>query len=230
MRTILGSVAIALIAAGCAQQQPTIQTGPDAEVTFDGLVRVEHSAMQRAWIKPGIDLSQYNSFMVAPPEFEFRAVRSTGGSRRSSASEFPISESGKQRLIEAVQDVFQDEMANSRHFTRVDAPGPDVLLIEGALLDIVSRVPPEPTGRGSVWLDRVGEATLVLQRADSMSGATRARAADRRAAQPATGGVRASTVTSIAEVRRVARRWATRLREALDEMHEAGPLGEAAGA
>ena len=209
---------------GCAQQQRTLQTGPTAEVTHDGLVRVDHSAMQYAWIKPDINLSTYSKFMVAEPEFEFRAVRNTGTRRSSSTNEFAISESGKQKLIETVQDVFRDELSKSKYFTRVDGPGPDVLLIEGAMLDIVSRVPPDMVGRGDIFLDRVGEATLVLQISDSMSGETFARAADRRAAEPATGGVRANTVTSIAEVRRLARRWATRLREAMDELHDRGPL------
>jgi hypothetical protein len=213
---------------GCAQQQPTLQTGAEAEVTHDGLVRIDHSAMQYAWIKPDINLSAYNKFMVATPEFEFRAVRNSSTSyRRSSQNEFAISDSGKQKLIETIEDVFQDELSKSKYFTRVDKPGPDVLLIEGALLDIVSRVPPDIVGRGDIYLDRVGEATLVLQLVDSMSGETLARAADRRAAEPATGGVRASTVTSIAEVRRLARRWATRLREAMDELHDRGPQGSA---
>lgn len=213
---------------GCAQQQPTLQTGPEAEVTHDGLVRVDNSAMQFAWIDPEIDLSTYSKFMVAEPEFEFRAVRNTGSRRSSSANEFAISDSGKERLIATVKEVFQEELSRSRNFTRVDEPGPDVLLIEGAMLDIVSRVPPDIVGRGDIFLDRVGEATLVLQIADSMSGETFARAADRRAAEPAAGGVRSSTVTTTAEVRRLARRWATRLREALDELHDRGPLQPAA--
>ena len=225
MKFLIPLTASLALFAGCTPQQATVQTGPNAEVTFDGLVRVDNSRMRNAWVKPGFNLAGYSKFMVAPAEFEFRAVRDTGRSRSSSQTEFPISDTGKQRLIDAVTDVFQEELANSQYFTRVDEPGPDVLLIEGALLDIVSRVPPEIRGRGDTFISRVGEATLVIQLVDSMSGETLARAVDRRAAEPAGGrGVRASPVTSINEVRRVARRWASLLRERREKLHELGPI------
>jgi hypothetical protein len=95
------------------------------------------------------------------------------------------------------------------------------LIVVGALDDIVSRVPPQRTGRGDIWISSVGEATLILEIIDSTSGEVLARAVDRRAAQPASRtGVRSSTVSSTAEVRRLARRWATQLRNGLDSFHE----------
>ncbi len=61
----------------------------------------------------------------------------------------------------------------------------------------------------------------MLEIIDSTSGEVLARAVDRRAAQPASRtGVRSSTVSSTAEVRRLARRWATQLRDGLDSFHE----------
>ena len=41
----------------------------------------------------------------------------------------------------------QEELANSERFTLTDTPGPDVLILTGTLLDIVSLVPPERGGR-----------------------------------------------------------------------------------
>ena len=70
--------ATVLVVASCATPEPTIQTGADAETTFDGLVAVDNSAFQRAWIDPTIDLSGYSKIMPGPATFEFRAVR--GGS------------------------------------------------------------------------------------------------------------------------------------------------------
>lgn len=202
---------------------PTIQEGPDAEVTFDGLVAIDNSVFQRAWIDPDIDLSFYNQIMSGGAEFEFRAVRGNAGtsSRASSRNEFPISEANQQRLKDTVGEVFREELANSQHFTMTDERGPDVLIVRGALLDIVSRVPPERVGRSDVFLSSVGEATLVLELLDAESGEVIYRAADRRAAEPAGNrGVRANTVTTWNEVRRLARRWATRLREGLDSTRQ----------
>ena len=210
---------IAFITCGCATER-SLQSGPDAEVTFDGLYRVNNSAMEYAWAKPDINLGAYTKILPLSAGIEYRAVR--GGTRysaRSGDTEFPLNDEQKARLEEAVSEVFRDELGKSEHFKITDKTGPDVLLVRGELLDVVSKVPPEPIGRGNIYLTEIGEATLVLELRDSQSLEIFARAADRRAAEPATGGVRSSPVTSVSEVRRLARRWARLLREGLDEMH-----------
>ena len=137
--------------------------------------------------------------------------------RRSSATEFPISEADQQRLKDLADEIFTEELRKSTRFTMVDAPGPEVLVVRGALLDIVSNVPPTTVGRSDIFISRVGEATLVLEIVDSVSGETLARAAERGAAEPAGNrGIRSSTPANTNEVRRLLRRWAVRLREGLD--------------
>lgn len=222
MKNLLPVALLATFAA-CTTAPPTIQQGPDAEVTFDGLVAIDNSVFQRAWIDPDIDLSFYNQIMAGGAEFEFRAVRGNAGtaSRASSRNEFPISEENQQRLKDTVGEIFREELSNSQYFTMTDQPGEDVLIVRGALLDIVSRVPPERVGRSDVFLSSVGEATLVLELLDSESGEVVFRAADRRAAEPGgSRGIRANTVTTWNEVRRLARRWATRLRDGLDSTRQ----------
>ena len=89
------------------------------------------------------------------------------------------------------------------------------------MLDIVSFVPPEMIGRGEIYLSSVGEATLVVEGIDSMSGEAVFRAVDRRAIGPRDNTmIRANTVTTWSEVRRWARRHATILREGLESIHE----------
>jgi hypothetical protein len=213
-------IAAALFLAGCASE-PTIQTGPDAEVTFDGLHVVDNSAFKAAWADPDIDFSRYNKFIAGGAFFEFRAVKKTASTMRhtSSQDEFWIDDKSKAKLEEEVGKVFSEELAKSERFTETDTPGPDVLIIRGGLHDIVSRVPPEMVGRGDIYLRSVGEATLVLEIVDSLSGEVIARAIERRAAeQPGGQMVRSNTVTTWSEVRRLARTWATRLRKGLDSI------------
>ena len=215
-------IAATLVLAACSPQ-PTIQTGPDAEMTFDGLVRVDNSRFANAWVDPDVDLTAYNKIIPGGAEFQFRAVQKTSRTtaRRSNEREFWISDSNRQRLIDTVSQVFEDELSRSQHFTITDEPGPDALVIVGALHDIVSRVPPEHIGRGEIWLSSVGEATLILEVSDSLSGEVIFRAVDRRSAESVGSQmVRANTAQTWAEVRRLARRWATRLREGLDSIHE----------
>jgi hypothetical protein len=111
---------------------------------------------------------------------------------------------------------FADELAKSKRFTLVDQPGPGVLLLVGGLLDVVSFVPPEPMGRSDIYLRSVGEATLVFELHDAETNAILVRGAERRSAEQ-TGVVQESnSATNAFEVRRMARTWASRLRERLD--------------
>jgi len=213
MKKTAGLILIAMIA-GCAQTAPSIQQGPDAELTFDGLVRVDNARFNDVWIDPDIDFSRYD---------KFQAVKKTSTlhSRTNSDSKFWMSDDQKQKLIDVVSEVFRDELSKSEHFTAADAPGHDVLVLVDGLHDIISRVPPEMIGRNEIYLASVGEATLVIEARDSLSGKTIYRALDRRAAERVGGqAIRSNTVTNASEVRRLARRWATRLREGLDSIHE----------
>jgi len=209
-------ICIAAMSVACTQT-PSLDTGPGAELTFDGLAPISNARFKNAWIDPDVDLAGYDKIMAGGAEFEFRAVKKSSGSssmRRGNETEFWISDQNKQKLIDTVGDVFVEELQKSKHFEIVNEAGPDVLIIVGVLHDIVSRVPPEMIGRGDIYLSSVGEATLILELRDSLSGETIYRAVDRRAAERAGGSVvRSSSVTSWSEVRRMARRWATRLTE-----------------
>jgi hypothetical protein len=77
----------------------------------------------------------------------------------------------RQLVVDEISGAFRDQMPRSTVFELVDEPGYDVFLVRGLLLDVVSRVPPEPPGRTTIYLDRVGDATLVLEVRDSMGDA-----------------------------------------------------------
>ena len=216
------SLAAVLVVAGCATD-PSIQSGPNAETTFDGLVRIDNARFAAAWIDPDVDLKKYTKIIPGGAEFEFRNVQKMSAStaRRSNEKEFWISDTNKQRLVDTVTEVFTEELQKSEHFTVTDEPGPDALIIVGGLHDIVSQVPPEEVGRSQIWLRSLGEATLVIELRDSLSNEVVYRAVERRAVENVGSQmIRANTATTWAEVRRWARRWAVRLREGLDSVHE----------
>ena len=181
MKKILLAFA-AMTIAGCNSAPPTIQEGPNAEVSFDGLHLVDNSAFKMAWADPDIDFSKYNKIMPGGAFFEYRAVKKTSRTTaaRSSTREFYIDEDARAKLKEEVSAIFNEEISKSTRFTVTDQPGPDVLMIRGGLHDIVSFVPPEPIGRGEIYLSSVGEITLLLEVVDSLSGEVIARAVERR--------------------------------------------------
>jgi len=230
-RKLIFAVAFLAIA-GCSST-PTFQTGDDAEMSFDGLTRMDNTSMGAVWAREDIDITSFRKVMFERVAVEFRAVEGgpysgRGGTRSTSASTrnrsvFRLDDATKELFIEEISGAFRDVITESEVFEVVDQPGYDVLLIKVALLDIVSRVPPERTGRGEIFLDNIGEATLVLELRDSMSNAIFARTADRRAAGSQSGSVTASNrVTNAAEVRRLGRRWATITRDGLDALMTEG--------
>jgi hypothetical protein len=220
-RIILAILVMAI--AGCSSAPPTIQEGPNAEVSYDGLHAIDNSRFKLAWADPDIDFSKYDKIMPGGAFLEFRAAKKVTRSRAMSTSgEFYIDDKNKERLREETTTIFREEMANSTRFTMVEEPGPDVLIISGGLHDIVSNVPPEPMGRADIYLSSIGEITLILEAADSRSNEVIYRAVERRAAESQSGqAVRSNTVTNWAEIRRLLRRWAMTLREGLDSIPEA---------
>jgi hypothetical protein len=137
----------------------------------------------------------------------------------SSRSEFQLDEATQALVKEEIGGAFVEELANSDVYEVVEARGPEVLLLRAGLLDVVSRVPPERIGRSMVFLDSVGEATLVMELRDSTSGAILARAVDRRAAETPPGSVtQSTTATNRADVRRLGRRWASIIRSGVETL------------
>ena len=216
----IGLVAIAV--SGCSTAPPTIDTGPDAEVTFDGLYEVKNSRADKAWALPDLDLKGYTKIMLQGAGVEYRPGGQSGRTyyQRSRGGPFEVTPEQKARFEETVGQVFREELGRSETLEIVTEPGPDVLLVRGALLDVISYVPPDDTpGRVDVYLSSVGEATLVIEIRDSITGAILARTIDRRAAESMPGMLTESNrVTNTAEVRRVVRRWATALREGLERI------------
>jgi len=205
---------------GCETAPPTIQTGPEAELSFDGLHKVDNSQADAAWARPDFDISGYTKIMPLSAGIEYRQVKDRGRSSiaRSQGGPYFIDDKARARFEELVSEVFTEELKKIERFEIVDEPGPDVLVVVGGLLDVVSYVPPDPVGgRSYVYLSSVGDATLVLELRDSETGTILARSIDRRAAEPIGATLQDSNrVSNAAEVRRLIRHWASRLREGLD--------------
>lgn len=130
-----------------------------------------------------------------------------------------------------VREAFETELARVTRYRIVTEPGPGVLVLYGALIDVVSHVPPEPPGRSDVYMVSIGEASLVLELRDAQTEEVLVRSVDRRAAQRGANQVMwVNPASSRAEVRRLAMRWATLLRERIDGLPELLAKSTEAGA
>ncbi len=136
----LASVAAAGLIAGCATSPPSIDTGAAEGATYDGLYPVKNARADEAWARPGIDLTQYSKIMVQGAGIEFRPGGESGRTMmaRSRGGPYEVSERQKEMFRKILIQSFVEELKQSKHFELTSTPGPDVLLIRGSLLDVVS--------------------------------------------------------------------------------------------
>src|SRR5689334_14503621 len=99
-----------------APKQPRIETGPDAEVTFDGLVRVQKSVVDAAWVKPTFDLTPYKKLMIVSQGIAFRKLEPVSDFQARKESQFPVKEENKQRLAKELRTAFETELAKLERY------------------------------------------------------------------------------------------------------------------
>jgi len=223
---VVVAVAAACLCIGigvAAPKQPQIQTGANAEVTADGLVRVKKSVADAAWVKPDFDLTPYTKLMIVSGGVAFKKLKPVSTFQARNESEFPVSAEGQEMFKEIMKEEFTKELSKLKRYQIVDKPGPDVLTLIGAIADVSSNVPPDIEsarfGRGGVYLTSVGEATLIIELRDSQSNEILGRAADRRAAE-SPFAFEVNKVTGWNEVHRLAQAWASLVRQRLEDIEK----------
>jgi hypothetical protein len=220
---LVASALLALVLTACTRPEAPAAADRSLQVRNPKL-RIERVTQERP--------AAFDRVLLAPIELEFREVAPLAGPSGSTQNrtEFPVGERERQQLAAVFDERLRKELADNPRLTLAEAPGPGVLVVKPALRDIVSRVPPEePPGRGDIYLDSVGEATLVVQFVDGTRGAVIGTASDRRRAEPAGtlggfGGVRANPVETGREIRLLAQRWARSLERRIEQLYfEAKP-------
>ena len=180
---------------------------------------------KETWVHPDADFTQYDKLYLWEALFEYRDVGPARRTRSSMMStrnrEFGISDADREKFEEVVAEAFVKGVQRAKKFELVNEVGPNTLILRGAALDIISKVPPQSIGRSEIYLSTIGEATLVLELLDAETGEVMAVVAERRAmGKP--GGVDMMTmptnsVTVISDVRRWAQAAGSKLGSELDK-------------
>ena len=218
---VAGLLAISAVLGACASAPAKIQTGPDAETTFDGLVRVDNSKMGKVWARPDIDLNGYTKVLPVITNIQFASAKvlSRSMAMRTNQENFPLSDDEKARFESAAQEIFSAEFAKSTKFQVTDQPGDDVLLVRLEILDVRSTVPPEGMAAQRIYVRSVGDAGLVVELYDSQSKQILARAADKRRFEfPGDRMELASRGLSETQVKRGLEAWGRIMVDGLDAM------------
>ena len=213
---------VLVTSASCAsgpRPEPTLQTGPEAEVTIDGLVRVDNPVVGVAYRKPDMDLSQYKRFMLDPVEVAYQ--KDPGARRRSTGvgeANFALTPRQMENFRTGFQEAVVKALTENDGYELTTEPGPDVMRINASLIDLVVSVPTESAGRDDVYARSYGMVSLILELYDSESGEILARAGDRRDPTRNTD-IRLASVNPTfvrADVERMFKYWADLLRERFD--------------
>lgn len=193
----------------------------DVEVTAEGLVRQDSDAVAVLYVHPEADLSVYERIAIIAPKVSFR----TNWQRDQRRSNNRISNAEMDRIKQSVADlfmeVFRERLSTNNGYQIVDVAAYDVLVVRAAIIDLDVTTPDSfSSGRTRTFSTTAGQATLVLELVDSITGQTLARAIDRRTARRHGGSAQISNrVTNTAEARRMFGRWADALRNGLDQFY-----------
>lgn len=216
--------AAAFLAAAAALVLPATALAKDElpQQTEDGLVLQKGQAARILYVRPGVDFSRYKriALLDCPVAFrkDWQRDHDTGASRVSPKE----MEAMKTWLSAEFRKVFTDELQNKGGYAMVTEGGEDVLVLRPAIVDLDVTAPDTMSaGRSFTLSEGAGAMTLFLEFYDSVSGQILARAIDRKVSQ-GNGRIQWQTsVTNAAEADRMLRRWASALRERLDEVHVA---------
>jgi hypothetical protein len=211
--------ALLLWHAGMCHAQPLLAGGADAEVTSDGLHRVNPLIMEAAYVRPDFDLSSYTKLVDVAPGVQFRDVPETATNARVRAmtEEFVLPDDRKEWLRELWRGAVDEQFARLRAEDIYSGDLSDVLVVQGLLVDVVSRIPPDASESNYLLVNNPWSATVVLELRDATTGTLLARTVDRR---NATGLLEVGTVWH--RTPELVDRWAHVLVERLQQLSELG--------
>ena len=204
--------------------QTVSAAGAEEARADDGLVRVDPSVIEAAWVTEDFDLSAYTRMLLMPTAVQYRDVpdRPTNARSRAGTEEFPLNEELQEWFNalwrEAVEARF-DQETSVESFAGVDS---NVLVVQAFLVDVTSRIPPITPGSGVTWVRDPWSAAIVLELRDAATGQLIARTIDQRHAQ---GLLDVGAVWRQTEG--LVDRWAQVLLDRLDQLSDLGEWSNA---
>jgi hypothetical protein len=201
---------------------PTLATGANAEVTLEGLHRMDNTVFEVGYAKPDLDLSGYTGFIIEPVTVAYQ--KDPGNNRRYSTDRnFALSDRQMEELKSIFQEQVTDALTDGDAYRIVRTPDADVLRLRARLVDLVVSVPTDLGGRERVYADSYGAVTLIVEVYDSQSGEILASIADRQDPTNAARDLAAVNRTYVrSDVTRMFRYWAQLMRERLDQLRAVG--------
>lgn len=207
---------------GVAVTTPSQAASP---ATNEGLMAVQSRDLDELYLRPNADLVAYRKIVIDPVQVTFRKdwnkefVDPHGSMRR-------LLQDDVRRIADETASTLQSAIAEAfkaRGYEIATAPGPGVLRLSPSITDLYVNAAENLATGGTTksFTKDAGEATLILEARDSVSGTLLGRVVDHRTARESKG-------TQIGDVRRTTtvsnnfwfdatfRRWAAASAKALE--------------
>jgi hypothetical protein len=203
----------------------------EAGLEGEALVKIKAKNVDEAFLLPGADFSGYKKVIIAPSEVAFQKDWLRDMNNRSMGISRRLSDKDAQKIIEAARSGFDEvwaEAFSSSGYQVVTTPGDDVLKLVPGVFNLYVNAPDIQTGsRSKSYTVEAGEASLLLDVRDSVSGALLGRVIDRRTAGVDMGRMQWTTsVSNRSDFRQLFKRWAKIASDGLSELAKASPLPE----
>ena len=201
----------------------------DAPESWDGLVQVKPKRVDAAYLLPGADFRPYTKLLVDPTQVAFQKdwQKRINNNRRVSDR---VSDEQAQKMLAAARANFDEIFAaafKDSGYAIVTAPGPDVLRVSAAVINLYVNAPDTMSaGRSYTYTTEAGEATLALEVRDSMTNALMGRVVDRRETRGTGRMQMTSSVTNTSDFRALFKQWASITVKGLDELKAQSPVPE----
>jgi len=211
---VLGAIltVVSTLAAGAGGALP-----PELE----GLVKAKSKKLDAVYLLPGVDFHVYPKLIIDPVQVSFHKdwMKEMNRARGVSGR---IDDSDAQKIAEAMRSGFEDVFAaafKAKGYEIVAMPGRDVLRLSPAVVNLYLNAPaPAQAGVTRTYAVEAGEATLVLQARDSMTGALVGVAVDRSETRNLGRPVITTSASNRADFEDLFKRWSVICANGLEEL------------
>ena len=200
----------------------------EAPTNWDGLIEVKPRKMDAVFLMPGADFRPYTKVMIDPTDVAFHKDWMKNMNEPSRELSRRISQDEAAEILAAARSNFDDifhEAFTKAGYAVVTAPGPDVLRVSTAVVNLYLNAPDTMSpGRSRTFTANAGEATLVIEVRDSPTNALLGRVVDRRETLDSGGMQMATSVSNLSDFRLLFKQWATTTAKGLDELKAHSPV------
>jgi len=226
-RKITGSAAVLAMALALPAALPASAQEAD---TVDGLHEVDSRKFDQVFLLPGADFGPYAKVIIDDPEVAFRRNWVRDYNRDVRGLDGRISDSDAEEILASASDGLAEVYAGAfgkAGYEIVAAGAADVLRIKVSIINLEINAPDvDRPSRSRSYATEAGEATIIVEARDSLSGALLGRAVDSsRIGDTGFMTVR-SSVSNRSDFSRAFKRWAELSVDGLEALKANPPAGE----